>query len=342
MSSRPSTFVLTSPGPLRLYSTTELLRLPPPAWLIDGIVPTGGLVGLYGPPGHGKSFLALDMALSVATGCPWQGRPVLSGFVLYVSAEGGTGIGKRVQAWLAHHQAHPKSANVAWLIESIAVLSDSGDMDVLLGRINDEVTDCPVLVVIDTLARCFDGDENQQEDMGRFIQGVDRLRREFGATVLVVHHTRLAGDRERGNTAFRGAADTMIFVRKQGHRLRLTNNKQKDAEPFTHVPSGHDVPSGYEDKDDDGETQDSRPKFLDLILQVDRVINSCVVRRLKEKREKSVVGLLNFLKDPHTFTELATQVSQQHWMSRKTLARKLLTLIESGQITKENGIYRRT
>lgn len=238
MGSRPSSYALTTPGRLRLYSTRELIRMPPPQWQIHNILPLGGLVGLYAPPGVGKTFVAIDMAMSIAAGLPWHGHPVKQGPVLYISAEGGTGIGKRVSAWLRVRRVLD-DAPVAWLTESLPVHADSDSVDDLMHRIIDETDQVPDLIVIDTLARCFDGDENQQEDMGRFIGGVDRLRRECEATVMIVHHTRLDGDRERGNTAFRGAADTMLYIerhRKNRGQLSLRCNKQKDAEEFSGIP----------------------------------------------------------------------------------------------------------
>lgn len=233
MGARPSAFALTSAGPLRLYSTTELLSLPAPTWLVDKIIPAGGLVGLYGPPGCGKSFVALDIALCVATGGLWQGHPVEAGHVLYLAAEGGAGMSKRVRAWLQHNQVRPSQTNIAWLIESVPVHVDSDQMTVLLERVMTEIEDSPDLVIIDTLARCFDGEESETGDMGRFIAGVDHLRAELGCTVLVIHHTRLGDDRERGNTAFRGAADAMLSVQKDDDDIKITNTKQKDAEEFT-------------------------------------------------------------------------------------------------------------
>lgn len=242
MSTRPSEYALTSPGPLRLYSTAELLKLPSPEWLIEPIIPAGGLVGLYGPPGVGKSFVAVDQAMSVAAGVYWQTCPTQEGYVIYISAEGGRGMGKRALAWCEYHDIPPRDLAMAWLVEPIPVYQDAVDtgdetvpysraMEQLLDRIT-EIDRTPALIVIDTLARCFDGNENEQEDMGRFIAGCDVLRHQFETTVLIVHHTRLAGDRERGNTAFRGAADTMIALSSEGDKLLVECNKQKDAEEF--------------------------------------------------------------------------------------------------------------
>jgi hypothetical protein len=107
----------------------------------------------------------------------------------------------------------------------------------------DALVDCaksaglsPRIVVIDTLARCFiGGDENSTRDMGLFVHGCDRLREAFpGATVLVVHHTGKDAKRgDRGSTALRAAADTRIQIweAKDGTRI-VQCEKQKDAERF--------------------------------------------------------------------------------------------------------------
>jgi len=288
-----------------LYSTAELLRLPPPSWLIDPILPAGGLIGLYGPPGEGKSFLAIDMALAVATGRAWQGYPVTPCHVVYISAEGGTGISKRVLAWLTFHHIPPPQADVAWLTESVAMLSDSQDMQVLFKRIHEEMTTHPGFIVIDTLARCFEGDENKQEDMGHFIQGVDRLRREFGCTVMVVHHTRLQADRERGSTAFRGAADCMILVRKRQRTITVTNSKQKDYEEFSPLRfTLTDMP----------ETQ------------------SCV---LTTRTSEMLVPLQQ---EPLSWDNWYQRCSTS--MSKATFYRALVKLKQEGRILKENGRWR--
>ena len=64
-------------GKLRLFTLEELEQLPEEEWLIDGILERGNFTCLYGPPGHGKSFLALDWSLHLATGRErWHERHV--------------------------------------------------------------------------------------------------------------------------------------------------------------------------------------------------------------------------------------------------------------------------
>src|ERR1035437_428981 len=316
MSSRPSSFSLSQPGPLRLYSTQELIGMPAPTWLIDPIIPAGGFVALVGQPGAGKSFIALDMAMSVAAGGFWQGHPVAQGYVLYVSAEGGTGVGKRAKAWLQTKGLTPRDADMAWMVEPVYVRPGSDGMNTLLTRLEEELVQVPTLIVLDTLARCLEGDENQQEDMGRFVAGIDVLRHSYKATVLVVHHTRKDGEIERGSPSFRGAADTMLFAKRpnQTGPITLSCTKQKDAEEF---------------------------KSVSLRLKLVPEVDSCVVQgpRNDQKTQQSLT-LLQLVRahGPFTFDELVS-VADAQGMARSTLCRYLAGLKENGEIIKQNGQY---
>ena len=93
-------------------------------------------------------------------------------------------------------------------------LLDEAEIDEVIQIARDDLGQNPSLVVIDTLARNFGGgNENATQDMNLFITNLDRLKAEFGCTVLVVHHTgKDAAKKERGNTALRGASDTMILL----------------------------------------------------------------------------------------------------------------------------------
>jgi hypothetical protein len=88
----------------QLLTAQELMSMPPLRWLVDHHLPAGGFAVLYGPPGGGKSFVALDLAMSVATGTDWLGvERVDPGVVVYVAAEGSAGLAKRVGAWINAH-----------------------------------------------------------------------------------------------------------------------------------------------------------------------------------------------------------------------------------------------
>jgi AAA domain len=220
-----------SAGHFRLCFLEEILMLPPPQWLIDGLLQTDTLAVLYGPPKAGKSFLAFDLALSVAAGRPSLGHEVKQGDVLYVSAEGGNGVSPRVRAWLAKRGPMPSTASRFALIRRPVNIRDGdGDVEALISDIRAARLN-PSLIVIDTLARCYGGgNENSQQDMGVFVAGCDRLREMFpGTTVLVVHHKGWEASHERGSNALRGAVDTVIAVDRMDGFTRMEVKYHKDA-----------------------------------------------------------------------------------------------------------------
>ncbi len=147
---------VSRPSPLKLYSLQEVLDLPPIEWLIDGVIPSGGQVVLFGPSGEGKSFVALDMAFSVATGRPWHGHAVKRHPVIYVVAEGGHGTGQRLVAWMREHDVEQEDG-IFFVINAVQLTKEESITDLLQQIV--AVNTRPALIVIDTLARCFGVDD---------------------------------------------------------------------------------------------------------------------------------------------------------------------------------------
>lgn len=220
----------SSQGAPPFLSAEEVEQLPAPQFLVADLIPLGGTAEIHGPPGCGKSFFALGLALDVAAGRPFLGRPVQQGRAVYVAAEGAAGLGVRIRAWKADRGVS-HVAGVDFYREAVLLLeAEAVGRFIAHLRALDEP---PALVVLDTLARCMvGGEENSARDMGLAIAAVDRIRRDTGAAVLVLHHSRKDGETERGSTALRGAVDTMLAIRNEGGALRVSCEKQKDAAPF--------------------------------------------------------------------------------------------------------------
>src|SRR5580704_10982572 len=92
-----------------------------PVALVEGMIPERSLAVIYGQPASGKSFLALDLAYSVATGIPWLGRKVQHGPAVYIAGEGIGGLPKRIAAWKDAHGAQG-GAEVHFLPEVVRLL----------------------------------------------------------------------------------------------------------------------------------------------------------------------------------------------------------------------------
>ena len=210
-----------------LFHISELGDVPAPAWLVDGMV-TDGLTVVYGPPGAGKTFLALSMALSIGSGHRWHGSKVKETPVVYVSGEGVGGLDRRVHGWsIAEAVTTSKVYVVPFGVRF------GGDRAHAVGLRADIHATGAGLLVVDTLARSMAGsDENSALDMGQHIQSLDWLREKTGCGVMIVHHSGVEGSRPRGSTALFGAADTLIRVEGDGKMVTVSCEKQKDAAPF--------------------------------------------------------------------------------------------------------------
>ena len=220
--------------PRLLIWSHELDALPDVEWLIDGVMPVESLGMIFGKQRSAKTFVMLDMACCVSLGLPWKGFDTRQGKVVYVYAEGIRGLRRRVRAWEAFH-GH-RVTGVAFVPRAIHMLR-SDDVAFLIERVKAEMGDTPALVIIDTLARAMaGGDENQQKDMGIFVDAADRLRRELHCTVWFVHHENMAGG-NRGSTALPGAVDTQLRATRAEQkglqdRLTISFEKQKDGEEY--------------------------------------------------------------------------------------------------------------
>lgn len=219
-------------SPRRVALWSERRARPAPPWIIRHVIPAGSLVGLFGPGGSYKSFLALDMALRVAAGKPeWAGQAILKpGPVVYVSGEGS--LEPRVRAW---EQTHGPVPDTFALLDGLA-LTDPDDL-LALAKDIDELTlehwhTPPVMVWIDTMARAAVGlDENSAKDMGQVVAAANEVQRRYGCAVPLVHHTPAADKGKwRGSNAVYNALDTAIAVERTDEgRATLRLERQKDS-----------------------------------------------------------------------------------------------------------------
>jgi hypothetical protein len=200
-----------------------------PSWLIDEILPADALCVLYGLPGTAKSFIGLDWAMCIASGEEWLGRSVKRGPVLYVAAEGARGYTLRVAAWKARAGVEG-GVGVQFLCEPVRLTSNH-EVDRLIKSV-ESVGMAPSLIVFDTFARCFDGDDNSARDVSLLVSAVDRIRKATGATVLLIHHSRKDDSSFRGSGALHGAVDMMVHVAKSEGLVNMKCEKMKDGREF--------------------------------------------------------------------------------------------------------------
>lgn len=215
----------------------ELDRIASQPWLIDGLIPASSLGVIFGEPGGGKSFVAVDMAASVSTGTAWQGIDTGEpGLVVYIAAEGGGGLRFRKRAW---EQTHGIRAPLLRIQPRAVTMDDErqvADFSDALSELARREGVPLKMVVVDTLNRTMAGEENSNTDMAAYVRGCERLQHDHGCGIAIIHHSGKDVDRgARGASALKAATDFEIAIAKAGHHVTVRHTRAKDTEPLAPI-----------------------------------------------------------------------------------------------------------
>ncbi len=203
------------------WEASDLLatRFPEETWTVVDLFPASGLAVLSGPPKQGKSWMALRMAVNVATGTPFLGHSTTAGRVLFLALEDGA---RRAQRRLRMMPEHTDLIRGVMEIRTAAPALDNGligELDRWRTRRSDYP---PRLVVIDIWARVKPagaGKDRYAEDYAG-AAGLQKWANQHGISVLVLHHNRkpVQGDDDpfmavSGTTGLTGAVDVVMVLR---------------------------------------------------------------------------------------------------------------------------------
>ena len=211
----------------------EMDEEPDPTWIVKDLISERSTVMMFGASGSYKSFLALDIALAVATGKDTFGSPTKEGLVFYGALEGKAHLKKARRAWRALKGIDHKIDN--FFVGRAPMIGVDGEMQ----EFGDEIKKrckgkMPSIIIIDTLSKSMAGmNENDASDAGKFIQFCDSLVEHFGCTVIAIHHNGKEENRgARGSSAFLAGFDTVLEVKawKATKAVAVFVRKHKDAE----------------------------------------------------------------------------------------------------------------
>jgi hypothetical protein len=210
------------PYRFKLLDFNEIKLTTTASYLVRNIIPTQGLIVVWGPPKCGKSFWTLDLLFHIALGWEYRGHRVKQGRAIYIGCEGEFAIPARVEAFrqikIAEGTEEPLPFHL--LLTRLGLASD---VDQLISDIETQLgAEPPVIIAIDTLNRSIEGSESSDEDMTAYIKAADKLREAFHCAVIVIHHCGVDGTRPRGHTALRGACDAEISVKKDNSGRVIT------------------------------------------------------------------------------------------------------------------------
>ena len=211
-------------------------RIPPRVWHLQDLIPSDTVTLFSGDGGTGKSLLALQLAASTALARPWLGLPVREGKAIYLSAEDDRAELHRRLADIAQAEGVPLADLSNLTLRSLAgedallALLDKGGAlkpTPLLDAIDDLLeSDQPDLLVLDTLADYFPGNENDRAQARQFIGMLRGLAIRHRCAVFMLAHPSLTG--LNSGTGTSGSTGWNNSVRS---RLYLSRVVQDSYEP---------------------------------------------------------------------------------------------------------------
>jgi len=223
------------------YMTEYAFRnVKPPEFLIDGFLAKKSVAMLAGPVAQRKSIIALNIAHALCTGEPLFGYFDVPGGherVVYLCPEmGASSFVKRI-----------KQIGLGKYIGTTLFVQTMSETPTALDDLDEELPGA--VVIVDTITRFIEGDENKSEDMRKFAQKVFRLMN-AGATVILLHHSK-KGSSGSLDDGLRGSSELAAFVdscwvtelddpKKPYESLsKMRNVKQRDFEsdPFKLKPA---------------------------------------------------------------------------------------------------------
>jgi hypothetical protein len=220
-------------------------------WAVKGLVPEQGVGFMYGASQTFKSFIMLDYALHRAYGMRWMGRKTKQATPVYLAAEGGAGLMRRIEAW---HQARGMDWRKCPMRVVVVALTLRTQASTLRKAI-EQTGVKPGDVIVDTMSQTFTGNENSNDEVADFLRVLGaELRDGLGCTVTVVHHSgHSATERPRGASAIIANVDYAfgVFRDEKAMLAHFEVAKVKDAERTE--PQVFDVTVQELGRDEDGD-----------------------------------------------------------------------------------------
>lgn len=186
--------------------------LKPIEFCVDGMISTGLFI-LAGALKVGKSWLALDVALSIAKGEQLLGRETKRGTALYLCLEDSY---NRIQNRLFELTSEP-SENLHFAIMAGTL---GGVLEKQIENFKSQHTDLKI-IIIDTLQKIRSGDESSYASDYKELSILKNLADKLRIAILLVHHTRKCRDNDpfnmiSGTTGISGCVDgSMVMIERQ-------------------------------------------------------------------------------------------------------------------------------
>jgi hypothetical protein len=205
-------------------------------WLVEQLWGDSSVGVIGGAPKCSKTWLGLDLALSVATGTACLGKYAVPepGPVLVYLAEDALPVVRERVAGMARHRGLDLDAVQIHVITAPTLRLDRGPHRERLLETAQRLR--PQLLLLDPLVRLHGIDENNAGEVAGLLAYFRSLQRQLDLSVVLVHHTRknaaggvAAGQGLRGSSDLHAFGDSNLYLRRSRERLVLSSEHRAAA-----------------------------------------------------------------------------------------------------------------
>jgi AAA domain len=199
-------------------------------WLVEQLWCARSVGVIGGAPKSAKTWLGLDMALSVATGTPCLGKyavPEPGPVLIYLAEDALLVVRERIEGMARHRGLDLDQVEIYVITAPVLRLDQDRDRTRLWETTRRRR---PRLLVLDPLVRLHGIDENHAGEVAELLGYIRSLQRELGLSVLLVHHTRknaadgaAAGLGLRGSGDIHAFGDSNLYLQRTQEHLMLTS-----------------------------------------------------------------------------------------------------------------------
>lgn len=229
MSAQEAQSSAVTPFPVVRASALEIAAANRPLWLIDNLWTSSAVGIIGGAPKSCKTWMALEMAVAVASGSPCLGNfsvPSPGPVLLYAAEDSAAALRVRLESLAQHHRLDLTLLDIHVITAESLRLDRPADQQrldatVLLHR--------PVLLMLDPLVRLHAVDENAAGEIAALLGYLRVLQRKTGAAIALVHHARKnvstnggAGYSLRGSSDLYAWVDSFLYLRRHHGQLTLS------------------------------------------------------------------------------------------------------------------------
>lgn len=200
-------------------------------WHVKAWWPKLGYVGVYGPPGIGKTLDDIGLTKAFKHGGTWHEHKVPQCAVLFFEGEGVSEFGPRLKAINEHHKFDPVDGAPFRVVPYGIDLSDVKDIARVVRTAQRLIkgTRHPVVVIIEPLIEHMSGDENT-EGMDFASRALRIISDELQCLVIIGHHTNAGEERARGSDKIKARAFGWYRMESLGETIGLVQEKNRGHE----------------------------------------------------------------------------------------------------------------